>query len=249
MPLRKITPGKSLDGFPADTFNSVVDAVNLLLLERVKNGVKRRPNDPDDYGIWTAKNTSGSNCGLFGVLGIDTPLWTPGTDLLAFKNEQTLSCSTPTTASHTGKFCIALDAIPAGECGPVAVTGLLPVQVTGTGTTCDVKNSDSSQLQAGSGSAQIVWADTGTGTRWALVRIGGGGASTIIGGATAGSLSSLGNCTCNVSYAHNGVSPGPTVSVFDADGAFGTYPIASGKAYKAYFNANDGKYYFLWIAC
>jgi hypothetical protein len=76
-----------------------------------------------------------------------------------------------------------------------------------------------------------------------------GGKAKVIGGTTAASLSSLGTVSCNVGYANDGLSPGSTVNVTDEDGAFGTYPIASGKKFKAIYNSANDTYYFLWIAC
>jgi len=80
--------------------------------------------------------------------------------------------------------------------------------------------------------------------RWYVTQMQG---QWIIGGTLAGSLSSGGSCSCNVSYARNCASPGSTVTVYDEDEAFGGTsgcPISSGAKYKACYDFVSAQWYF-----
>jgi hypothetical protein len=58
--------------------------------------------------------------------------------------------------------------------------------------------------------------------------------ANIIWGTLGGSLSSMGTVSCNVGGSADGISPGSTVMVSDAQGMFGTYPVSSGTNFTAY---------------
>jgi hypothetical protein len=85
---------------------------------------------------------------------------------------------TPTKADHTGSYVITAEPIKNNRPGRAFVFGICPVQINmllANDDTADVADSDGTQLESGPiGSAQILWAAGGTGTQWALVRLGNG---------------------------------------------------------------------------
>ena len=175
--LRKVKPGDPLK-VPAATFNAFVDAaVDFQRRQRDQGGGDLRTRS--DLGIVAIKNNTGADVGRFGVLGIDSPIFTPDDNLDSFSNRVALVGVTPTVATHTGRFAILLEPIASGKIGQAAVAGVCPVQINMASATdgfADVKDSDSTVLASGTfGAATILWKATGTGVQWAIVRFGGGG--------------------------------------------------------------------------
>jgi hypothetical protein len=121
------------------------------------------------------KNGSGSAVARFGVLGISDVAIHPSDNSDEWMNEIVLVGVTPTTASYTGKFAVCVGPIADGEIGLAWIDGTFPcsVNVTTAGfLRADVKNSDATKLQSGAtGAAQILWIESGTGTKNAVVRI------------------------------------------------------------------------------
>jgi len=132
--------------------------------------------------IVLVKNSSGSDVARFGVLGISGVIFTPTDSLATFQDQVAVTGVTPTTASHVGKFVVLLDPIANGKVGRGWIAGVCQVQVDVTDTAhkfCDVRNSDRAKLvSSASGSARIIYSESGTGTKWCVVRIGDGESAT-----------------------------------------------------------------------
>jgi hypothetical protein len=129
-----------------------------------------------DHAICRILNSSGSAVDRFAVLGITGLAITPTENANEFRNTPTLTGGTPTTASHLGKFVITLEPISTGKIGRCLLSGICPVQInmlTAGVLWADVKDSDGTKLQSNPlGSAQILYVESGTGAKWALVRLG-----------------------------------------------------------------------------
>ena len=80
------------------------------------------------------------------------------------------------TANMAGDFTVALVPIPDGEIGPAVISGTTVAQLnviskdheyadTASGVTATLRTYDT-------GRAQIVWKQSGTGSKWAVVRLG-----------------------------------------------------------------------------
>jgi hypothetical protein len=91
-----------------------------------------------------------------------------------------LSCVTP-TEDHAGRFVILAEPIAAGKIGRAYAAGVCPVRVNVAGEShrfAACEPGDTGQLHsAPTGPAELLWTEAGTGQRWAVVRIGGGGAT------------------------------------------------------------------------
>ena len=172
--LRDVAPGQRFN-IPAGRHNAWNAAARSVLGKSGMSGADGiTSRDPD---VIRVKNTTGSGVGQYGILGIDGILFTPADNLDGFKSQPVLLGIAPTTAQR-GKFIILLEPIAAGQIGRGLISGQCVVQVnvvTSSDGWADVKNTDVTQLQSGpSGAAQILYAESGTGTKWALVRLGGG---------------------------------------------------------------------------
>ena len=162
---------------PAATWNTLLDVARAER-DRDHDMEKMMAAALPAFNILKVKNDSGNNVPRFGILGLETPIIEPSDNLDSFKQRPQMLGTTPTT-THTGKFCILYEPLAIGAIGWAFVSGAAICQINVTveaHKNADVKNSDRTQLQsATTGLASILWKESGTGTKWALVRLGAGG--------------------------------------------------------------------------
>lgn len=127
-------------------------------------------NGLGDLGLIRIKNESGSAVDRFQVLGVNDMLTSTG------EINPVFSGITPATPTHYGKFCVLLESLLDDQTGWACVSGVVPVQVAFTYSDspyADITNSDATKLTADEGgAAQVLYKETGTGTKWTLCRIG-----------------------------------------------------------------------------
>ncbi len=188
---------------PLKNFTPVASGEQVSLdrdwLNRVNRGtLKATANDPPSTpfgavvagelpeGVVYIKNSSPADVGRFGVLGVSGIVFTPADNLAQFQRRPILTGTTPATANHSGKFVITLEPIAKDAVGRALIWGVIQVQVNMASTSdgfADVKNTDATQLQssgtASGGGAQMMYVESGTGTKWAVVRLGGGGGGSL----------------------------------------------------------------------
>ncbi|WP_428937755.1 hypothetical protein [Fontivita pretiosa] len=177
-PLTKVQSGQKLR-IPAAAYNAFVDAARDL-----RQRQQRQDQEPQarmrETGIVLIKNASGADRARFDILGVSDALIKPTDNLDQFKNRVALVGVTPLEADHQGRFAILLEPLAANAIGLAMAAGVSPVQINVAdedNVFADVKNSDAAMLQSGSsGAATILWKERGTGVKWAVVRIGAGGA-------------------------------------------------------------------------
>jgi len=129
---------------------------------------------PRNSTVVRVLNNSGSNRDKLDILGIDGPLFTPTESVSGFQREPAFTCVTP-TADHAGRFVILAEPIPDGKIGRACISGAVPVKVYVNDEDdgfADVKASDATQLDSStSGTAKILWKESGTGQVYAVVRL------------------------------------------------------------------------------
>ena len=177
--LKKVKPDKLR--IPAQAYNLFVDAA--LDFRSRQHDVETPPTGgrraSDTIKI---KNNSGIDVGRFQVLGIDGVVFSPQEALQAFQHEIVLSGSVPVTASHAGgRMVICASPIPNGTIGTGWGSGICPVQVSVTEEShhyAEIADSQTAYLaSAESGPCLILWKETGTGLKWALIRFGSSGSA------------------------------------------------------------------------
>ena len=170
--LRKVKSGDALE-IPAQTFNTFVDSAQDYLQRQQGTGGK--PTQAfRQTGIVPVKNDSGTDAGRFAVLGIDSPIFSPSEAADSFAN-QVAFIGVTATASHAGTFAVLLEPVADGEIGKACVSGVCPavVNVTDAGHQfADIAAGQPVLTSCASGSAMILWKDSGTGEKWALVKLG-----------------------------------------------------------------------------
>jgi hypothetical protein len=168
---KRVTSGDKLT-IAARAWNACLDAA-----EANRDGVSGGGRNVQfrQADIVLVKNSSGSTVDRFGVLGISGVIFSPSDKLEAFQDQVAFTGVTPTTTDHTGKFLVCLEPIATGKVGRAWIAGVCQVQVDITDTThrfCDVRNSDRAKLaSSSSGSSRILYSESGTGTKWCVVRI------------------------------------------------------------------------------
>lgn len=175
--LKKVVGGAPLK-ISRSTWNSVIDAAaKAARIDPFRSGPIKA--DPPVPGLVLVQNDSGADVDRFAVLGIDdATVFSPAdaNALKEFQNRPVVSGVTPDSAVHAGRFVVVLEPIDDGKLGLGQVGGIVPCQVnvvTAGDPHAEVTDGDATKLTSGmSGSAQILSVASGTGTKWALVRLG-----------------------------------------------------------------------------
>lgn len=131
------------------------------------------------------QNTSEDDLDKYAVAGITGVLFSRSDNREGFSTP-ILTCDTPAAPDAVGHFAVSIEPIPAGTTGWAVVAGYTPVQINMTDAThtfADITDGDATQLTSAIiGSARILFVESGTGTKWALVRLanGAGAAGTTV---------------------------------------------------------------------
>ena len=170
-PARRAQPGEPL-AIPAAVWNDLV----AMLRERGRDGTLRPGGESAGRGgLVLVRNASGQDVGWFGILGVDGVVYTPEDDEAGFLGQPVLDGKKP-TQNHRGRFVIVLEPVAAGAIGRALVQGLVPVKVDVADEDhefADVADGECDHLASGTtGAAQVLWKQAGTGTKWAIVRVG-----------------------------------------------------------------------------
>jgi hypothetical protein len=177
--LRKVQSGGSLgDIFQASYHNDLREMLKWWKAQ-IRDGAGRYKQNIDDTNQVWIKNNSGADRSACEILGIDTSIpVSPTHNLGAFQQDCVVQGVSPTFASHDGKFVILPGALPNSEIGIGQIAGVCAVQVTVTAGLewygyADVTNNTATKLTLlPSGKAQVLWRETGTGDKWAIVLLG-----------------------------------------------------------------------------
>ncbi|MFA6134548.1 MAG: hypothetical protein WC869_11090 [Phycisphaerae bacterium] len=174
--LDKVSAGQPIR-IGARFFNDVKDMVRDYRNNRVGFGATSKAGGAPG-GTILVRNDSGETRQRFDILGVTDTLYTVAQNPDTYKNRPAVKGLVPTTSAHTGRFVVLLQPLLAGDIGQACAVGVVPVQinvVSEAHTFAEVTNSQCGYLTSGtSGSAVILAKDSGTGTKWAIVKIVGG---------------------------------------------------------------------------
>lgn len=170
MTLRRLKPSEPLDGaISASTWNSFCD---LAVRSQDRLGGPHSPLSGSPVVV-QAKNDTGSHLAANQVIGLVDPIIPVGSNLEAFKQSIGFNARIP-TAADSDRFAITAAAIPNGQIGPAILAGVVPVQIEVSqawhrGAKAIV--GDRTKLRSASGGgARVLWVESGTGTKWALIQ-------------------------------------------------------------------------------
>jgi hypothetical protein len=168
--VRSGQPTKSLRS--AETFNYLLEAARAVHEDRGANFMPPAIGGGAAPGVILVKNTSGGTVDRFGVLGLGAALITPTANAVEFKNQIVLEGDTPVAS---GPFAVLLEPLLDDAIGRAVVAGAVQVQISvgEAGHTHARATTSTSYLQSGvCGTARILWKESGTGTKWAIVLLG-----------------------------------------------------------------------------
>lgn len=179
--LRHLKSGDSLDLGPQSSraWNEAVDAARYI--ERLRKLGPNAAGKPPLFGSQTmvrVRNASGVNVDRFGVLGITDSVLDPTYSLNEFCDPHKIyfEGDEPATPDHYGKFVILAQPLKDDQIGWAFASGVCVVKVDYTYSDspyADIKDGDDGLLLADEGgAAQVLWKETGTGTKWSIVRLG-----------------------------------------------------------------------------
>jgi len=182
----RVEPGQPIrKAFSARAWNRAQDAADRILDGHVPPGIA------DPVGVRTqsfvpilVENTLSTGVDRWGCLSIAgiaiTPSGATGEATRSFESTPVLRGGLPTAGEP---FVVPLEPIAASGIGRAAVHGVTPVRLEVVDTShdrCDAKDGSTTGLKSGTdGPAEILWKESGTGSKWALVRFGGAAAGGV----------------------------------------------------------------------
>ena len=196
MTIKRVHQGDPVE-ISANAFNAWSDAADDLRKRQLATTASQQP-ERRDVDIILVRNDSDSDVDQFGILGIDGPLITPADNLDEFKRRVVISGVTPAVA-HIDSFVVLLEPLAANMVGEAIISGVCQVQVdvvNAADTVCGADVDDIAKLKSGTGCCRIIWKESGTGTKWAIVRVGDGGGLKIA--TLDASLSYNGTCSATI---------------------------------------------------
>jgi hypothetical protein len=172
-PYRKYAKG---DAIPrdADTFSAFADGARLAR----DTGQILSASDllqTRDADIIRVKNESGTALGRGSILCLGDPIFLPSASFDAFLREVAYRGVDPTFALRH-KFVVLLEGAPVDRVVRAFLSGVCPVEIditdTSHGYAIAVAGDKAKLKSSGDGPAEILWQESGTGTKRAIIRIG-----------------------------------------------------------------------------
>lgn len=241
MTITRVAVGDNLrQHMKADTWNAFIDAANLAKLhpDRFTNPVFRTAENPSLTCM--VRNDSGAAIERGHILGINEPIITPTQNEDEFRTRVGLVGVVP-QANDFGRFLVAAESIPEDEIGLAYCSGVVACDVSITHdwlTHADVDPGDATKLDASPhGTAQILWIESGTGVKRAVVRMGPLRDATVIG-------KPLANVSVNATNAEievwrNGAGTGYSITNVKFNWMTGSQIITGGKQVAVTWFSNE----------
>ena len=250
--MKKVQAGDKLK-IPAETFNTFIDTARGF---RAAQQNVRRQLQPEfhDTDIVLVHNDSEADRQRFDILGIDSVIFTPTDNLKGFQNRPALAGIVPDIDYHIGKFVILLEPAANGKIVRAAIGGFCVARIeVASGEEwygyADMYDMDAEKLKvAPHGAAQILWRETGTGTKWAVVRLGAPQGETSYWGKLDGSLSANGSATVSIYWKYPLVDSGNNVTAY-APPLLTSGTISSDKWVEVTYRPDAQKWYVTGAQC
>jgi len=176
-PMRRVTTGEPLR-IPAQAYNGFIDAA-IDFQRRQLGQFAGTGSLGRSQTIALVRNDAEVDVAPYEVLAITDALVEPvdGGDPGDLYRPQFVG-KMPDADAHWSRFAVAMEGVPDGAIGRFAVAGvcLARVNIVDEGDEwCDLEDDETVLQSSALGSAQILWAEEGTGEGWALIRLGAAG--------------------------------------------------------------------------
>lgn len=171
---QKVHAGQQYDGFPAHTYNAMVDVINAY-----KRGLLTNTDNSVDTirtaGVIHIRNDTGT-LARHSVVGIGPPLVLPTADEAEWRDKVRMTGLSPTVTHVPDLFAVLREPIEAGQIGLATIAGVTQVSINVSDENhgfagCEAANV-SNLISRSSGGARILWKEDGVGVKRAVVRLG-----------------------------------------------------------------------------
>jgi hypothetical protein len=174
--IQKVQPGQKFK-MSAATFNTFADVANNFQSKQLNKLQQSSVGWPAQAStdIILIKNTCGQARDRFEILALGVPLFLPADAPDEFKNRVVFNGIAPTSSTKPGAFAILLEPLAINAIGRAQASGVCPAYVnfaSNTDTYANVAAGAYNLASGTSGAAEILWKETGTGLKWAVVRLG-----------------------------------------------------------------------------
>jgi hypothetical protein len=174
-PFAKVSPGQLFEPH-ATWINTLSDVARRHLQDKALGGQSPVAPRLPQPSIVQVKNNSGAAVPRFGALGLDGPLFLPPDNVDEFKRVRVFSGVTPIAYTHRVRFVVLREPLAEDVIGTAWLGGAAQVKLSiidAAQSLATVKDADATQLETTWGEGvPILWKESGTGTKWALVLLG-----------------------------------------------------------------------------
>lgn len=170
----KVSPGDPVK-IQAGVWNTLLDVAGAHRSREV-SAAPGSSRWPVPHGlIVEVKNNTGAAVPRYHAIGLDDPLFTPTDNEQTFLNQLVFNGET-ISAEYFGKFAVVQETIEDGRIGKALLQGITVAEITvddENHVTVDVDPAGGSKLVTQSvGAGRILYKESGTGSKWAVIRVG-----------------------------------------------------------------------------
>lgn len=172
--MSKVNPGDPIR-IKADDWNKLLDvAAAARGSELIYSPGKKLSTTPNGFVV-PVKNNTGADISRYHAAGVGAPLFSPTDNAQTFLNQLGFAGEDMST-SYFGKFAVFQETVKNGKIGLAMLQGITVAEITvghADHDRVDVDTSGGSKLVSQFyGAGEILYKQSGTGTKWAVIRIG-----------------------------------------------------------------------------
>lgn len=174
-PLKKVLPGQDLS-IPAQAYNAFIDAALAHRGAKSQSVAANERQYSRHPGLVRVRNNTAGVFARFAPVGLNGVAIEPSAYLASFQNTPIFNAVAPGASTYLGKFAVLQEPLASGLVGDAVLSGITVAQISVQHATHDRADVDASGgtslVTSYYGGAEILYAESGTGTRWAVLRIG-----------------------------------------------------------------------------
>ena len=167
--MEKVRPGQKFKA-NAETWNSFIDAAEYVKMMRGGMSGEMQRKDSKS-GIVLARNATGQTMEQFAAISLGDLIIKPAENDAEFRSNPPVFEAIAVSAGKT--LTILQQPLADTECGSAMLVGITPAKLTVSNEAHKFASPGSGTLNSSeSGSAQILWKESGTGEKWAVLQLG-----------------------------------------------------------------------------
>jgi hypothetical protein len=170
-PLKKVQPGQRMQ-IPAEAYNAFIDAAQAHKSRRhdLEQGTGLALPQP---GLIKIRNATGDDCERYAILALNSPLIAPANNLAQFKNQVAFNGTLPVNPVSSARYAILAEPLSTGAIGRALLASPTPVRlqvISSAHQYASPVHLEAQFLRSDqTGLYRILWKESGTGLKWAVV--------------------------------------------------------------------------------